>query len=309
MVVALEDLGYADTFDEIYACSAGAVNSAYFVTRNAWFPLTIYFDDLSSGEFVDFGRMLRGRAPMNLDYVFDDVLVKRKPLDYAAIISAPQRLHVMVTDVDALKPLDVKEFTSPEDLRDALRASVWMPVATKGTANFRGNRAMDGAILQFHPFRAAMLDGCTHILSLSTRPIDGISARIPLSNRLVAWHLERMRTGLGDGLLASIRQYMTEDRPRLVRNRLHPDDNPAVLDLAPLPGTPTVKRTETNTGLLLNGARSAYRLVYFALDDRDVVVAPKLTVHEPAPAPIIDTESRPAVHEPVAEPVIDTEPR
>src|SRR5262252_2720378 len=90
MLVALEDLGYADAFDEVYSSSSGAVNGAYFVARNTWFPLSIYFDDLSTGHFLNFARILRGQMPMNLDYVLDEVLVRRKPLDYRAIIDAPQ---------------------------------------------------------------------------------------------------------------------------------------------------------------------------------------------------------------------------
>src|SRR6266498_2774957 len=91
MLVALEDLGYADAFDEIYTCSSGALNGAYFVARKTWFPLSIYFDDLTTGEFLSFGRALRGQTPMNLDFVFDEVLARRKPLDYETIIADPQR--------------------------------------------------------------------------------------------------------------------------------------------------------------------------------------------------------------------------
>ncbi|MBV8539814.1 MAG: patatin-like phospholipase family protein [Pseudonocardiales bacterium] len=278
MLTFLEDLGYADVFDEVYACSSGAVNAAYFIMRQTWFPLSIYFDDLTTGEFLDFKRVLRWRAPMDLDYVFDDVLVKRKPLDYEYIIKAKQRLHVMVTDVDALEALDVSDFSSPEDLRSALMASSWLPLATKGATSFRGSRAMDGGILQFHPFRAAMVDGCTHVLSLSTRPIGPFKTRLSLTNRIVARHLERMRSGLGEGFTASIRQYMFEDKVFLRRSRLHPGGSPAVLDLAPLSGTPEIKRHEVDRSLLLDGARSAYGAAYLALEGKKVRVIPRLTV-------------------------------
>ncbi|MFN2495642.1 MAG: patatin-like phospholipase family protein, partial [Pseudonocardiaceae bacterium] len=217
MLTFLEDLGYADAFDDVYSCSSGSVNSAYFIMRRTWFPLSIYFDDLTTGEFLDFRRIIHRRAPMDLDYIFDDVLVKRKPLDYEYIIEAKQRLHVMVSDVDALEPLVVVDFRSPADLRSALMASSWLPLATKGTTTFRGNRAIDGGILQFHPFRAARADGCTHILSLSTRPIGPPRSKLSLTNRIVARHLERMRTGLGAKFTASMMQYMTEDKPFLAR--------------------------------------------------------------------------------------------
>jgi hypothetical protein len=228
---------------------------------------------------------------MNLDFVFDDVLVRRKPLDYAAIIAAAQRLHVMVTDVDALKPLDVSDFETPDDLRSALQASAWLPLAVKGTATFRGNRAIDGGVLRFHPFRAAVADGCTHVLSLSTRPIAPIKTAVPLLNRVAARQMEKVRPGLGTGFLAGVHEYVTVDRPYLNHSRLHPDDDPAVLDLAPLPGTPEIKRHEVDRTRLLDGARAAYRTIHLALEGKDALVVPRLTVY-PGPDPS-DEESRP----------------
>jgi predicted patatin/cPLA2 family phospholipase len=290
MLCALEGLGFADAFDDIYACSAGAVNAAYFINRKTWFPLTIYFDDLSTGEFLNFRRILLHKAVMDLDYVFSNVLVKRKPLDYEKIINARQRFHVMVTDVDALKPLDVSEFTSVDDLRSAIVASTWLPVATKGTAIFRGGRAIDGGVLRHHPFRAAIADGCTHILSLSTRPIGPPRTRISITNRFAARSLERMRPGLGRGFIDSVKEYVNKDMPYLARSRKNPEENPPVLDFAPLPGTPEIKRHELDRSLLLDGARSAYRAVHLAIERKDVIVVPRLTIYEPEPSvPLADS--------------------
>lgn len=53
--------------------------------------------------------------------------------------------------------------------------------AGRGTATFRGHRAIDGGVLRFHPYRAAMLDGCTHILHEQDRgrPLDGAPIGLP----------------------------------------------------------------------------------------------------------------------------------
>lgn len=280
MLCALEDLGYANSFDDIYACSAGSLNAAYFMNRRTWYPLTIYFDDLSTGEFLSFRRVLFRKAVMDLDYVFNHVLVKRKPLDYEKVINAPQRLHVIITDVDALKSLDVSEFTSVDDLRSAMVASTWLPLATKGTATFRGYNAVDGGVLMRHPFRAAIADSCTHILSLSTRPIGPLRTRISITYRIVARNLERMRPGLGQAFIDSTREYLNKDKPYLAHNRIHPEGNPSILDLAPLPGTPEIARHELNRSRLLDGARSAYRTAHLALERKDVIVVPRLTIYE-----------------------------
>jgi predicted patatin/cPLA2 family phospholipase len=278
MLVALEELGYADAFDDVYSCSSGALNGAYFVARDTWFPLSIYFDDLSSGHFLDFARALRRQMPMNLDYVLDEVLTNRKPLDYATATTSAQRLHIMVTDVDALKTVDLTDFTSADDLRAALRASAWLPVVTTGTSSVRGMRCVDGAVLQRHPFRSARADGCTHILSLSTKPIGQAPERATVGNRLAARFLDRLQPGLGRGFLDAVHTYVTEELPYLRKSRLMPDGDVAVLDLAPLPRTPEVRRHETNFGVLVQAARAAYRTLYQALEGKDVQVVPRLTV-------------------------------
>jgi predicted patatin/cPLA2 family phospholipase len=278
MLVALEELGYADAFDDVYSCSSGALNGAYFVARDTWYPLSIYFDDLSSGHFLDFARALRRQMPMNLDYVLDEVLTNRKPLDYVTATTSAQRLHIMVTDVDALKTVDLIDFESAADLRAALRASAWLPVVTTGTSSVRGMRCVDGAVLRRHPFRTARADGCTHVLSLSTKPIGQAPERATVANRVAARFLERLQPGLGRGFLDAVQTYVNEDVPYLRRSRLAPDGDVALLDLAPLPRTPEVRRHETNFGVLVQAARAAYRTLYQALEGKDVQVVPRLTV-------------------------------
>jgi predicted patatin/cPLA2 family phospholipase len=270
MLCALEDLGFDDVFDDIYACSSGAINASYFLNRRTWFPLTIYFDDLTTGEFLDFRRLLRGQAPMDIDFVFDEVLEKRKPLGYQKIIDAPQPLHVMVTDVDHLRAVVVADFREVNDLRSALRASAWLPLATKGTTQFRDYAAIDGGIIRFHPYRAALDDNCTHILSLSTRPIGPPRSKVSLMNRYTMTRLEKMRAGLGDRYISGVTEYLTKDRPFLAKSRKDLASQPSVLDIAPNPGTAEVKRNEQDRRLILDGAAAAFESIYEIFELRDV---------------------------------------
>jgi predicted patatin/cPLA2 family phospholipase len=279
MLTALEDLGLAKTFDVIYAASTGAVNAAYFLVGESWYPLSIYYDDLTTRKFLDFRRPLRGRAILNLDYAFDVIVEHLKPLDYQAVLMSPVPLHVAITFVDNLEAEAVSRFQSKEDLKGALRASGWLPIATVGTATFRGRPAVDGGALVAHPFRFAVEDGCSHVLSLSTRPMAPPRRRLTPLQRYAAWRMERLRRGLGDAYIRGLHTYAKE-RADLARARTAPNARPCILDLAPLPGTPEVKRHEMDRGQLIDGARGAYEVIVLAIERKHVRVIPRLTIPE-----------------------------
>jgi predicted patatin/cPLA2 family phospholipase len=281
MLTALEDLGFARAFDAVYGCSSGAINSAYFLVGEGWYPLSIYYDDLTTKRFLDFRRALIGRAMLDLSYAFDVVVESLKPLDYATVLASPVRLNVAISLVDELKAIAPSNFTSKEELKSALKASGWLPIATKGTATFRNQRALDGGVLVAHPFRFAVSNGCTHILSLSTRPMQPSSRRrISAAQWYAVRHLERIRRGLGTAYLSAVRTY-AHDLVELHAARTRPMQAPWILDLAPLPGTPDVKRHEMDVGRLIQGARSAYELVYLAIERRQVRAIPRLTIPPP----------------------------
>lgn len=290
MLCALQDLGLGDAFDAVYSASSGAINSAYFLGGDCWYPLSIYYDDLATRKFVDFRRFFHGQI-LDLDYAFD-VIDNGKPLDYEKVIASATRLHIAVTLVDELRTEAVTDFTSPADLRAALRASAWLPVALSGTADFRGLRALDGGVLTPHPYRLALDDGCTHVLSLSTRPLRPPADGLSLSQRYGVRHLDRIRPGLGSGYAEAVGRYA--DERRMLRRRMSdPGPAPHLLDLAPLPWMKEVKRHELDPGRIIGGARGAYEVMYCAIEGVDpdairsgrVRAVPRLTVVSTAQSP------------------------
>jgi predicted patatin/cPLA2 family phospholipase len=284
MLCTLEDLGLTTAFDAVYSASSGAINSAYFLAGGCWYPLSIYYDDLLTREFVDFRRFLTGNV-LNIDYAYGVVVDKLKPLDYEAVIASPVPLRIALTMVDELCTEVAHDFTSRADLRSALIGTAWLPVAVRGTTEFRGRRVVDGGVLTPHPYRLALDDGCTHVLSLSTRPIRAPRDRFSMSQRYAARHLNRIKGGLGSGYLEAIRGYRAERR-MLQRKMLDPGDSPYVLDLAPLPWMPEVSRHEQDMGRIIAGAREAYEVMYCAVERRDPILirdggiraVPRLTI-------------------------------
>ncbi|MER5357143.1 patatin-like phospholipase family protein [Streptomyces sp. NPDC002785] len=290
MLSQLEDYGYKNAFDVVYGCSSGGINGAYFLAGETWYPLSIYYDDLATKQFVDFSRVLRRRPILDLAYSFDRVMERVKPLDYEAVIRSPIPLVVPVTDVDALRTVVLRDFATRQELKAALRASAWLPIALPGTVPTPdGRRAVDGGVLTALPFRLAVDDGCTHILSLSTRPMRSTNGGLSLLHRLTGMHLERMRSGLGHGYLAAIRRKHT-DQDWLRRMRTDPAAAaPYVLDLAPLPWMPELKRHELDQRRLLDNARMAYGIAFCATEGRSVELIRRGSIRAMPRLMVVDT--------------------
>ena len=267
MLTAIDDLGFANCFDEIYACSSGAINAAYYLAGGTWYPLTIYFDDLSNPNFVNIRNAFNDKPILNLTYAFD-ILANVKPLDYKYVIKSPIPLNVSITLVDEFKTIVADSFSSEAELKEALHASTWLPVAISGTTTYHGQRAIDGGVLTALPFRLAMRDSCTHIMSLSTHPMGVIHEKITVMNRYTRRHLNKIKPSLGDKYVEALNQKY-HDQHMLAEARNAADySEPYILDLAPLSGTPDVKRHELQTGKLIEAARSAYEVMYAALARR-----------------------------------------
>ncbi|ANP56510.1 hypothetical protein AVL59_14735 [Streptomyces griseochromogenes] len=278
MLSALEDMDLIPAFDVVYGCSSGAINAAYFLAGRTWYPLSIYYDDLTTPEFLDFRRALRRRDVLDVGYAIDRVVGEVKRLDYERVLGSDIPLHVMITDVDGLETLDVTGFEDRADLAAALRSTCWLPLAVSGTCPYRGLRTVDGGVLTAHPFLLARKQ-CTHVLSLSTRPMAKPRTGPTLLNRIVERRLERLRPGLGRGYVRSVEEYRAA-RLGLHRERRTPTARPHVLDLAPVPGTPEVKRHEMGFGKLIAGARAGYEVMYWAVEKEYRRAIPRMTVSQ-----------------------------
>jgi predicted patatin/cPLA2 family phospholipase len=264
MLAAMDDLGFANCFDEVYACSSGAINAAYYLAGGTWYPLTIYFDDLSTREFVDMRRVFGKNPILNLSYAFD-ILDAIKPLDYEGVIKSPIPLNISITLIDEMQTVVANSFDSASDLKEALQASAWLPVAVSGTATYKGKRAVDGGVLTALPFRLALQGSCTHILLLSTHPMGRISAKPSLLARYTRRHLNNLRAGLGDGYLTALEtKYQDQSMLASARNATEYSE-PYIFDAAPLPGTPDVKRHELRPARLIEAAQRAYEVMYAML--------------------------------------------
>lgn len=258
MLTALEDLGFGGAFDGVYGASSGALNGAYFLAGDAWRNLAAYYDDLTSPAFLSPWRLRSGA--MDLDWALGEVLVRRKPLDFAAVLGSSTPLHVAITRLDPPGTEVRRGFADAADLVGALRASAWLPVVSRGTADC-GGPALDGAMLTIHPYRLATRDGCTHVLSLSTRRPGPSTGPYAPAELLMTAALERLAPGLAGPRRRAVREYR-RDREMLVAQAARPTGPPFLLDVAPPVGVTAFERSPAK---LIVAARHAYERAYRVL--------------------------------------------
>ena len=206
MASALESLGLTDAFDAVYGSSAGAINAAYFLARQAALGTTIYYEDINSPRFIDLKRAFLGRPIVDLGFLLDDVIVRRKRLDTELVLASRSPLAVLATDVDARTACVLRGFADRHSLFDALRAGATMPVVAGDPREVGGLRYLDASLSEPIPVPAAERDGHTHILVLMTRS-GAMNAQPSAFDRyFVAPRLRRLSPALAA-------QYMTRAVP------------------------------------------------------------------------------------------------
>ena len=265
MLAALEEFGFSSAFDALYGCSGGAINSAYFVAGDAWRALDL-LPGSSQPEFPPAesisSRWLGARPCRGLR--------RNHGAGPAAALRKGARLaNTAHRCTDNGRPYPA---THRHRLHDPGRSQggaheQFLAARTgAGSGFYRGERAIDGSVLTSLPYRMAVDDNCTHVLSLSTFPAGSYQARPSTFTRLTARHVERLKKGLGAAYLEEAARKHT-DLQRLARLRHDPGtERPYVLDLAPMPDQPTLARWEMRPRPLLAAITGAYELVYAAVE-------------------------------------------
>ena len=172
--IALELLGLSRAFDEVYACSSGAINAAYFVAGQAAYSVSIYYDEVNNRNFIN---PLRLNNILNMDFLFDEVIKRRKPLDVERVLSSPSKLRISITDANTGAGFLIDAQDSRYALLDSLRASATHPLLSERTRRLGDRECFDGGFANPLPVKDAIDNGCTDLLILSTRPSDYIDPR------------------------------------------------------------------------------------------------------------------------------------
>lgn len=280
-VLALEQLGLSKMFASFYGVSAGALSASYLAAGQATWGTSIFYDDLTGPEFFSWRRLRQGRGPMNLDFLFQEVIQVRKPLDIGAVLNSD--VHIFASDVQRGQLVKWSQFPNSEALLGALRAATTMPMIAGGPYYYQGREFFDGGLHCSVPWKEALEDGCTHLIVLLSRPED--SPRQPLSKlerllggnywakkypELVPAYLRRVESYNQD--LRQLHKYQQQGAPILV--------------VSPPAGTMPVASFERRRGVLLAGARQGAEMMFDKLFGRNPRFYELLVPAEPRGRPL-----------------------
>jgi predicted patatin/cPLA2 family phospholipase len=211
MALVLEAAGLMGAFDRVYGCSSGALTGCFAAAGQASVWATS-FEDCASREFIDPWRALRGGPVLDLDFLFERVLAKRRPLSADGLGDGPEFRAVAVSARRGeLRVL--AGFENTADLLAAVRASCSIPLITGPPPLYRGEPMVDGALIESIPFPTAVREGATHVLVLRSRA-SGYRAR--REGRLAEPVLQRAHPALVP-LLRSCNQRYNESADELER--------------------------------------------------------------------------------------------
>lgn len=259
-LLALEELGFTQAFDEVYGASAGAINAAYFLAGQAAYATAIYYHDINNNRFI---RTPWRRRFIDLDHLFDTIIARERRLRVDQVLKSPSQFFISIADAESGDALLVHAQTSSDPLLTLLKASGAMPLLYNGFVTVNGRPCFDGGMLNPLPITEAIERGCTDILVLMTRP--------PMYRSELPTNLERRlfetRCARGNPRLIErfMEGYMRHDELQdiaLGRTPIPEDIN--IATICPSDDEPHVERMTTEARLLKAAAISSARRTFAA---------------------------------------------
>lgn len=210
MVDALDQLGLRDSFDVVYGTSAGAFSALVFAARGARGASSIYPEFLSGAQFISYRRVRTGSGPlMSLRYLTDEVLTRRRPLDFGEVCDGDISVRLVATSLASGRPATFSGLRTPAEWKTALRASACVPLLAGRPVVFRRARWIDGSIGERIALPRAVREGATHVLVLRSRRAGVVGERTDQAARTPVLSI-RPRTDCGVGPLTTSAAMLAE---------------------------------------------------------------------------------------------------
>lgn len=267
--VGLERLGLTDVFDEVYGASSGALNAAYFLAGQGAYAAPIYYEDINNSQFINMGRLSK---ILDVDFLFEEILTRRKALDVARVCASPSRFFVSLADATTGEGFLVRAEKDGPPLMDVLKASAAHPLLYNRNVRLMERTCFDGAFANPLPIQDAIDSGCTDLLVILTCPASyRESAPGFFLRQLFIWKCARGNARLVE---AGLQVHRVDNISRdLAFARRLPPAGVNIATICPPEGELAVSRTTKSARALkagtLLGARTA--LLAFGADPNQLV--------------------------------------
>ncbi len=259
MCAALESYGIPpDIFDVVYGSSAGSVIAAFYLADQIRFGTPVFYEDITTRQFIDPRRAIGPKPIMNLDYLIRYVITTKKPLNYEPVLSG-RKLRVIATDITKARRGILGPPTTLNELQDFLQASESIPLIAGPPFVIDGVSYVDASVSEAIPWQAALDEGATHVLALSSRAL-GQSKSPSLANTMSQWLWTRKGSrSLKE--LARSRVASSELRARQLQTMTLDSDSsePNVYAVCPAPTAPTVSQLTQSVSALIQACQSGFQ--------------------------------------------------
>jgi predicted patatin/cPLA2 family phospholipase len=251
-LMALEDLGMTDVFDEVYGASAGAVNAAYFLAEQAAYATSIYYQSVNNTRIL---RRLWSRKLVDIDDLFETIIARDRPLRIDKVLASRSRFFITIADACTGQAFLRLAQSNETPLLTLLKASSAMPLLYNGLVTVNGRECFDGALINPLAIHDAIASGCSDLLVLLTRPA---SFRECLPT-FIEQHIFDLRCARGNPQLmeAFRRTYVHENAVRdIALGRTVMPEGINIATICPEDSDPKVERM-TRDAILLKSAAIA----------------------------------------------------
>lgn len=154
----------------VIGVSAGATNACSYLSRQRGRNLAIMEQFLHHPHYLGWKNFLRGRAIMDMDFVFDDIPKTLLPFDYPAFRAFPGRFVVGIYNLQTGQN-EYYDQTYIDDHSLLLRATCSIPLLFPSVRLLNGRYA-DGGLGDPIPFERSIADGNRRNLIVLTQPED-----------------------------------------------------------------------------------------------------------------------------------------
>jgi predicted patatin/cPLA2 family phospholipase len=259
-LMALEDLGFTNVFDEVYGASAGAVNAAYFLAGQAAYATSIYYQKINNTRIL--------RRPwhwklVDIDDLFDSVIAGDRPLRVDNVMASRSRLFVTIADAATGAAFLALAQSNETPLLTLLKASAAMPLLYNGLVTVNGRDCFDGGLINPLPILEAIESGCTDLLVFLTRPAS--FRECPPS--LIEQQIFDLRCAHGNSELrrAYCNTYLRENVIRdTALGRVPVPSGVSIATICPEEGDPKIERMTRDTMLLKEAAIASAKRTFEA---------------------------------------------